>query len=171
MASWEPPAMNRARRRPGRATRGGTHLSSLRSRRRTGIPDPAKGHFVRQAHAVLFEGQGDLAAVMRITRNEIAHPANRFALKKLDALSRLQPFAEEGVDGRGRGAESGGQARAVELCVTVEWPSGAGEACAIVFEPAGVNLPHGGHAVSRRSARAKRAARRRSPPWGWRPRV
>ena len=29
-----------------------------------GIPDFADGHFLRQAHTVLLEGHGDLAAVM-----------------------------------------------------------------------------------------------------------
>src|SRR5262249_18977769 len=98
-----------------------------------GIPDFAEGDFLGKAHAVLLERQGDLAAMVRVMRDEVAHPADGFALKEPDALAGLQPFAEEGFDGRARCTEGGGQTLAIELRVAVERPGVAREAPAVVL--------------------------------------
>src|SRR5262245_55020769 len=81
---------------------------------------------------------------MGIMRDEVAHPADGFALKKTDALAGLKPLTEEGFDGGAGGAESGGEALAVELGVAVERAGVASEASAVVLEPAGMNLLHVG---------------------------
>ena len=122
-----------------------------------GIPDFAEGHFFREAHAVLLKRQGDLAAVMRVVRDEVAHPADRLALKKVDAPARLDSFAEESFDRGAGGSEGGDQALAIEFGIAVEGPCIAGEAHAVVFEPAGMNLLHVGKLFGDgSSARSKR---------------
>src|SRR5215472_816668 len=102
-------------------TRGWQYVASFRGCRRTRNTRCLRGPLClagacRSASELGRSGRGDLSHA----RNEVAHPADWLALKKLDALSCCQPFEEEGLDRGGRGTESRGQALAVELCIAVE---------------------------------------------------